>query len=137
MKRRREEKLDVDHEEIDSLISDINSMVVNISTSSVPNISELAMENGKTLSLHPDQLRLMKDSPLSQSCQANIQLVGIDNKNQTNAKQQDDTKVEEKETHPKRWSLKVEPTMYQWLTIPAGRCTLNDSDTKQPIKFIA
>ena len=124
MKRPRDEKLDDDHEEIDSLISDINSMVGNLSTSSVPNMSELVMESGKTLSPHHDRLRLMKDSPLSQSCQANIQqLAGTDNKSQTNAEQQDDAKAEEKETQPQRWSLKVDPTTYQWLTVPAGRYT--------------
>ena len=117
------DKLEEDHEEIDSLISDINSMVVNLSTSSVPNLTELATDSGNTLSLHYDRFRLMKDSPLSQSCQADIQFAGI---NKSKAKQEDNTKTEEKEAQPKRqrWSFKVDPTTYQWLTIPAGAIIL-------------
>ena len=117
-------KLEEDHEEIDSLISDINSMVVNLSTSSVPNINELVTESGKILSLHGhhDRFRLMKDSPLSQSCQANLQFAGTGDKDKSNAKQEDNAKMEAKEIQPKRqrWSFKVDPTTYQWLTIPAG-----------------
>ena len=119
MRNPRRDKLEEDHEEIDSLISDINSMVVNLSTSSVPNLTELATENTKTLSLHHDRFRLMKDSPLSHSCQADLQFVGM---NKSNAKQEDNAKMDEKETQPtrQRWSLKVDPTTYQWLTLPAG-----------------
>ena len=115
----REDKLEEDHEEIDSLISDINSMVVNLSTTSVPNLTEIATESSKPLSLHYDRFRLMKDSPLSQSCQADLQFAGT---NKSNAKQDGNTKMEAKETQPKRqrWSFKVDPTTYQWLTMPAG-----------------
>ena len=128
MKRLSKNEPDNDHEEIDSLISDINSMVVNLSTSSVPNINELAMESNKGMSLQRDRFKSIKDSPLSQSCQADLQFVGVDSKSRVSAalkpsaKQEDNIKTEVEGTQPKRqrWSLKVDPTTYQWLTIPAG-----------------
>lgn len=112
-----------EHEEINMLISDINSMVVNLSTSSVPNINELEMDSSKaTLPLH-DRFKLIKDSPLSQSCKADLQFAGIDRVNAATLKPSTKQEATEaKETQPKRkkWSLKVDPTTYQWLTIPAG-----------------
>lgn len=130
MKRAPKDEHVSDHEEIDSLISDINSMVVNLSTSSVPNINELAMENGKGTSLYRDRFKSLKDSPLSQSCQADLQFVGVDeNRSATlkpSAKQEDNNKTEVKGTQPKRqrWSFKVDPTTYQWLITPAGTYNL-------------
>lgn len=123
--RSQKDEAEDEHEEIDSLISDINSMVINLSTSSVPNINEFEMENSNTMSLPRNRFKLIKDSPLSQSCQADLQFVGTDDKNRKSAtlkspdKQEGDNKTD---TQPKRerWSLKVDPTTYQWLTIPAG-----------------
>ena len=113
-----------DHDEIDSLVSDINSMVVNLSTSSVPNINEFGKESDRGLSLHRERFKLMKDSPLSQSCQADLQCTGVDNMNGTSAgpKSSANVMAEKKEAQPTRqkWSLKVDPAIYQWLAVPAG-----------------
>ena len=115
-----------DHDEIDSLVSDINSMVVNLSTSSVPNINEIGKESDRVLSIHRERFKLMKDSPLSQSCQAELQYTGVDDVSadglKSSTKQGASVMAKKKETQPKRqkWSLKVDPAVYQWLTIPAG-----------------
>ena len=115
-----------DHDEIDSLVSDINSMVVNLSTSSVPNINEFGKESDIAPSLHCERFKLMKESPLSQSCQAELQFAGVDNINvngtSADLKSSANIMTEKKEAQPKRekWSLKVDPAIYQWLTIPAG-----------------
>ena len=114
-----------EHEEIDSIISDINSMVVNLSTSSVPNISELGIDSSKAISPLRDRFKLIKDSPLSHSCQADLQFAGINNSSRMNvalkpSAKQEETEVKEKQPKRKRWSLNVDPTTYQWLVIPAG-----------------
>ena len=115
-----------DHDEIDSLVSDINSMVVNLSTSSVPNINEIGKESDRVLSIHRERFKLMKDSPLSQSCQAELQYTGVDDVSagglKSSTKQGASVMAKKKETQPKRqkWSLKVDPAVYQWLTVPAG-----------------
>ena len=104
-------------------------MVVNLSTSSVPNINEIGKESDRVLSIHRERFKLMKDSPLSQSCQAELQYTGVDDVSadglKSSTKQGASVMAKKKETQPKRqkWSLKVDPAVYQWLTVPAGMHT--------------
>jgi len=112
-------------EELTSLLSSINSMVINLSTSSVPNINELGLD--KPVSPLHDRFKSLKDSPLSQSCQANLQFVGLDSAKPPVQEQKPVEPVEQAPPEPtktvkrEKWSLKVDPTSYQWLTVPAGK----------------
>ena len=112
-------------EELTMLLSDIDSMVINPSTSSVPNINELGLT--KPVSPLQERFKSIKDSPLSQSCQADLQFVGLDRSPDKEAKpvervEQAQTPVQPLETDKRKaWSLKVDPTSYQWLTVPAGK----------------
>lgn len=108
------------HEEIDSLLDDINSMVVNLSTSSVPNINELGLGSNRTTSLQRNHFKMLKDSPLSQSCQANLQFAGTDNGTLKPSANNIGTEVKDAQPKRERWSFKVDPATYEWLTVPAG-----------------
>ncbi|XP_065889057.1 uncharacterized protein [Dysidea avara] len=110
-------------EELNSLLISINSMVINLNTSSVLNINELGLD--KPVSPLQEQFKSMKDSPLSQSCQADLQFVGLDSAKSPGQEQKPVEPVEQAPPEPtktvkrEKWSLKVDPTSYQWLTVPA------------------
>ena len=112
-------------EELNSLLISINSMVINLNTSSVLNINELGLD--KPVSPLQEQFKSMKDSPLSQSCQADLQFVGLDSAKSPGQEQKPVEPVEQAPPEPtktvkrEKWSLKVDPTSYQWLTVPAGK----------------
>lgn len=109
-------------EELTSLLSSIDSMVINLSTSSVPNINELGLD--KPVSPLHERFKSMKDSPLSQSCQADLQFVGLDGAKSPDQEQKPVEQVPPEPTKTvkrEKWSLKVDRTSYHWLTVPAGK----------------